>query len=232
MTRTSPGRQMFPEVFTKFLEDNDIDSAIYSLESDCRYIYVIDQTKIKQEDLFIDFPSGVKEVKGVPGFYRLQKPFLSNCIASSKLYNDGLILPLDTASGMAVHALEIKEGDHILDLCCAPGTKLVMMASKMGSSGTITGVDISRHRIFNVRALVKKYKVDNVRIYNENGTSFKRPIFLPKVGGERFKDVIDRFGFCIFVYNYCLLSSDRFLLRVHSANTWAKRKQRKNLVVC
>jgi len=53
-------------------------------------------------------------------------------------------------------------------LSCAPGGKLLYVADLQppGSLGTVTGVDISRHRLSNCRSLIKKYKHDRIRLYH------------------------------------------------------------------
>lgn len=38
-------------------------------------------------------------------------------------YKDGRIFGMDLSSGIAVYALDVQPGDHVLDICCAPGKK-------------------------------------------------------------------------------------------------------------
>lgn len=47
-------------------------------------------------------------------------------IASTLAYQQGKLYGMDAASGAAVAALEISSGDHVLDLCAAPGNALTL----------------------------------------------------------------------------------------------------------
>ncbi|CAO3637176.1 unnamed protein product [Cunninghamella echinulata] len=93
-------------------------------------------------------------------------------------YKNQQVFGIDLSSAIAVEALNITQNDHILDLCCAPGAKLCMIANIIGveGTGTATGVDIASHRLATCRSLVKKYKVGNrVRLYDADGTTFDIP---------------------------------------------------------
>jgi hypothetical protein len=86
--------------------------------------------------------------------------------------------------------LDINASDRILDMCCAPGGKMVLagllqdsvstlVKNKRGvektywaSTGTITGIDISKERILNAASLLKKYRVGKACLYWQNGLTF------------------------------------------------------------
>lgn len=117
-----------------------------------------------------------------------------HCMMSLKLrlisrYKSGNILGIDVASGLAVNALSIEKGHHVLDLCCAPGAKLAYMCKILEDNqvtigdaishnlrrmrmGTVTGVDIAEHRLCTCRALIKKYRLQNARLFLIDGTQF------------------------------------------------------------
>lgn len=63
-----------------------------------------------------------------------------------------------------------------------------MISNILGSTetgtGTVTGVDISPHRVATCRSLVKRYRVaDRVRLFNADGTTF--PVHAPSRLGAR-----------------------------------------------
>lgn len=61
-----------------------------------------------------------------------------------------------------------------------------MISNIIGSegTGTVTGVDISPHRVATCRSLVKRYKVaERVRLFNADGTAFK--VYAPSRLGAR-----------------------------------------------
>ena len=93
-------------------------------------------------------------------------------------YKQRQVMGIDVASVMAVEELEILDHHHVLDLCCSPGTKMILMASLLGGSGSkgsITGVDISEKRLFTCRSLLKAHKCCNVRLFKHDGCSFDLP---------------------------------------------------------
>lgn len=99
------------------------------------------------------------------------------------LYREGKIIPMELSSGLAVLLLDLQENDAFLDVCCAPGCKLVLaglMIGKFGGNGidaggSCTGVDISRHRLCTAKSMVTKYKVPNVRLFLGDARKFVVP---------------------------------------------------------
>ena len=80
------------------------------------------------------------------------------------------------SSGAAVAALQLAEGEHCLDLCCAPGAKLCMMAEAVGPSGSVTGVDVSLPRLCTCRSsMLEKYRIPNARLFLADSRYFAVP---------------------------------------------------------
>ncbi len=171
--------EQFPLVLAEYLKSNDIDPTIYTHEGR-KYFYstvgmeVLDKDTVGQAEL--------AKCELVPGFYSVKPSF---AFSSSKLYEEGNILPMDIGSGLAVHFLELKSGDNVLDLCCAPGGKMVLAGLLMGrdfnakepeANGSLTGVDIAAHRLAICRSLLKKYKVPRSRLFCADGTCFDESV--------------------------------------------------------
>ncbi|GJU24646.1 bacterial Fmu (Sun)/eukaryotic nucleolar NOL1/Nop2p [Tanacetum coccineum] len=80
---------------------------------------------------------------------------------------------IDATSRSAVLALNISPGDHVLDLCAAPGAKLCMILELLGNSGSVTGVDVARHWLAACRNLIQKYSLgDHCRLFVADRASF------------------------------------------------------------
>ncbi|XP_073226716.1 rRNA (cytosine-C(5))-methyltransferase NOP2C isoform X3 [Cicer arietinum] len=160
-----------PDAFLHFLESNGIDPSIYtSIDSTPRYI----RLKPGFEDCIQEIQSETKckpeKLDWLLGFYTLP-PHIQ--IASTKVYQQGKIYGIDASSGAAVMALGIEPGDHVLDLCAAPGAKLCMILDLLGDSGSVTGVDAARHRLAACRTMLQKYKLgDRCRLFVADGTTF------------------------------------------------------------
>eukprot|EP00750_Incisomonas_marina_P017811 INCI2490.1.p1 GENE.INCI2490.1~~INCI2490.1.p1 ORF type:complete len:465 (+),score=73.35 INCI2490.1:587-1981(+) len=109
------------------------------------------------------------------------------------------IYGIDASSCAAVVALDPQPGDHVLDLCCAPGAKLCFLANYMKHCGTLTGVDLSADRLRRTWKMLVRYgvadatctahpdempsrsdrKVWHLRVFQGDGTAFALPPPLP-----------------------------------------------------
>ena len=68
-----------------------------------------------------------------------------------KSFEDGLFYMQDPSTLLAVHALDVKPGQFLVDLCAAPGGKTSLIAQKMGNAGTLLASDIDAERLQLVR---------------------------------------------------------------------------------
>ncbi|TKY55922.1 Ribosomal RNA small subunit methyltransferase B [Spatholobus suberectus] len=160
-----------PEAFLQFLEANGLDPSIYTaIDSTPRYIRLKPGCEACIEEVEAEVKCKVEKLEWLPGFYSLP-PHIQ--IAGSRAYREGKIYGVDAASGAAVMALNISPGDHVLDLCAAPGAKLCMILDLLGDSGSATGVDVARHRLAACRTMLQKYALgDRCRLFVADGTAF------------------------------------------------------------
>ncbi|XP_050128221.1 uncharacterized protein LOC126604934 isoform X3 [Malus sylvestris] len=108
-----------PDAFLDFLKENGLDPSIYSeSHSTPRYIRLKPGLEARIEEIEAEIKWKLEEVEWLPGFYALPPDVQ---IANSNAYREGKIYGIDAASGAAVSALDISAGDHVLDLCAAPG---------------------------------------------------------------------------------------------------------------
>ncbi len=63
------------------------------------------------------------------------------------LYQNGSLSPQDLGAYQIVEMLDPQEGESILDVCAAPGTKTMAMAEKMNGTGQIMALDLHAHRV-------------------------------------------------------------------------------------
>ncbi|KAJ1963712.1 hypothetical protein IWQ62_003135, partial [Dispira parvispora] len=175
-TSTASQREL-PESFIRFLKDNGIPHDFYdTCGAIPRYFRTArrlpsDNIESIRIELKLKFDAPMEKVPHVPDFWRTA-PHVK--LSHLEAYAQGYIYGLDITSGLAVLALDLEENDQVLDLCCAPGAKLCMISDLLGTDGrgTVTGVDISPQRIATCRALVKKYRHWNARLYCGDGTTF------------------------------------------------------------
>jgi len=183
----------FPPRFFQFLEVNDIDPTIYTIQSLPRYIRLNTHIPFSQLPSLSDLSSQlsctqIHQIPNLPHFYSL--PSITK-IVNSLAYKQGKIFGIDLSSAIAVYSLDIHPNDHILDLCCAPGAKLCLISNLLDIKGigTITGVDISKNRLSICKNLCKKYRISKVRLFLEDGTKFNvlAPSYL-----EPIKKIIEK----------------------------------------
>ncbi|KAK0591286.1 hypothetical protein LWI29_037963 [Acer saccharum] len=160
-----------PDAFLDFLQENGLDPSIYAaVDSTPRYIRLKAGIEAQLEEIEAEIKCKLERLVWLQGFYSLPPDFK---IANSNAYKQGKIYGIDAASGAAVSALDVSVGDHVLDLCAAPGAKLCMILDILGDSGSVTGVDVARHRLAACRTLLQKYALGNrCRLFVADGTTF------------------------------------------------------------
>eukprot|EP01080_Neovahlkampfia_damariscottae_P011663 gene11663-4900_t len=151
-------------------------SQVYEKGEDIpRYIRLKENTKENIEKFEKETNSNLIEVKWLPyNFYELSS---SIKIVNSDMYKHGNIYGMDASSALAVVVLDLKKGDSVLDLCCAPGTKLCFISDYLKlfcqtDDYKVTGVDVSKERLFITKSQLQKYKIENTRIILADGTNF------------------------------------------------------------
>ncbi|EPS60931.1 hypothetical protein M569_13869 [Genlisea aurea] len=161
-----------PKTFLDFLSQNGLSPSLYAASSQSipRYVRLKPGFESHIGDIEDEIGCNLVEVPWLPNFYHLPPEIR---IASTKAYREGKIYGIDAASGAAVLALNVSHGDHVLDLCAAPGAKLCMVADLLEGSGSLTGVDIARHRLAATRNILNKYALgDRCRLFVADGTKF------------------------------------------------------------
>ncbi|KAL6857240.1 hypothetical protein ACP4OV_018622 [Aristida adscensionis] len=160
-----------PAAFLEFLSENGLDPAVYSMAATIpRYIRLKPGMESQTAEIEDELNCRLEKVSWLPGFYALPPEIQ---IAGSKAYQQGKIYGIDAASGAAILALDVQPGDHVLDLCAAPGAKLCMLADMLGSTGSLTGVDVAKHRLAACRTMLQKYSLgDRTRLFVADGTLF------------------------------------------------------------
>tara|TARA_B100000287_G_scaffold61084_1_gene53393 strand:+ start:1445 stop:2764 length:1320 start_codon:yes stop_codon:yes gene_type:complete len=84
-------------------------------------------------------------------------------VLDNNLFNCGIISIQDPASAAVAEMVKPVNGDIILDVCAAPGTKSLLMAQKVGINGRVLASDKDSSRVEMGRSDIKRHKNKNIR---------------------------------------------------------------------
>jgi tRNA (cytosine49-C5)-methyltransferase len=104
-------------------------------------------------------------------------------LTSLPIYKEGYFYIQNLASMLPALVLDPQPGEHILDMCAAPGSKTTQIAMMMQNKGEIIANDKSRQRLFKLNALCKQYGINNVQTKNLPGEIMwkKYPNYFDKI---------------------------------------------------
>ena len=83
----------------------------------------------------------------------------------------GLFQVQDESAGLAVRFLGPREGETIVDLCCAPGGKTTYIAQNVGAGGQVIACDFALHRLRRVEENRQRMGLGQVRLVVMDGGS-------------------------------------------------------------
>lgn len=102
-------------------------------------------------------PNAFAKLEENPSFEEIRKsvPRAANGLLSHYL--------MDAGSIAAARALEVQEGDVVLDLCAAPGGKSLILIEALANSGEILLNDVSAARRDRLKKVIQQYVPQEVR---------------------------------------------------------------------
>jgi len=99
-------------------------------------------------------------------------------LSSTDEYKKGKILPMSYWSVIAVEMLDLQKDSSFLDMCCAPGMKLIYASLTLQRISptieySVSAVDISSKRLSACISLVKKYRAYPLSIFEGDSERFQ-----------------------------------------------------------
>ncbi len=121
----------------------------------------------------------VEPVREVPWFFRVEPRDAS--LGNTEEYYLGLIYPMTLSSCLPVYALEPKEGELILDLCAAPGSKTTQIAQHTEDRALIVANDKRLDRITALVANLRRIGVSSAITTLYRGEQFPLEVKFDRV---------------------------------------------------
>ncbi len=93
-------------------------------------------------------------------------------VHKSKAYADGLFHVQDIASQLCCKALDVHDGETVIDVCAAPGGKTFTLSELMCNTGKIISSDIYPHRLKLINDGAKRLGLTNINAVQNDGSLF------------------------------------------------------------
>ena len=106
-----------------------------------------------------------------------------NEVSQSREYDEGKFYIQNLSSILASVLLEPKEGEKILDMCAAPGSKTTHLAALTNNKAEIIANDSEISRVNSLNRVVEQFGVKNCKVTLSDGEDFgkKYPVSFDKV---------------------------------------------------
>lgn len=106
--------------------------------------------------------------------------FVSNCGFVKGLCESGLATFQSATSMYAAQAMQLEDGEKILDICSAPGGKSVYMSEL--ADVEITACDIHEHRLALIKSYISRMSAEGIKILHNDALVYE----------ENFEDKFDK----------------------------------------
>lgn len=87
-------------------------------------------------------------------------------------FREGLFYVQDISSMMVAEWADPKEGDHIIDVCAAPGGKSIHLAEKMHGTGSIEARDLTDYKVGLIEENIVRHGLSNVKAARWDATVY------------------------------------------------------------
>jgi ubiquinone/menaquinone biosynthesis C-methylase UbiE len=75
----------------------------------------------------------------------------------------------------AARALDVREGDRVLDLCCGTGLMFPFLAERVGETGKVVGVDFSRDMLDVAKRRIARRGFAQIELVEASATDYQPP---------------------------------------------------------
>lgn len=108
-------------------------------------------------------------VEGLTGVYRLSG---YDSLSDIRAFSEGLFQVQDVSSVLAGLAASPKAGDHVLDVCAAPGGKSLHAADLLKGTGLVEARDLSDEKTDLIRDNIRRSRFENITAKTQDALIF------------------------------------------------------------
>lgn len=114
----------------------------------------------------------------IPCRYAFDGITITSSVSLSALssFRQGLFTVQNEASQLAVMIMDTQPGDHILDVCAAPGGKATYLAELTGSSGRVFACDRNTRKLQHITEAADRLGIENIVTVTLDGTKPLAPL--------------------------------------------------------
>ncbi len=123
----------------------------------------------------------MQEIKWAPNTYFVLNHDKSE-VSQTLEYQDGKFYIQNLSSILDALVLDPKEGEYVLDMCAAPGSKTTHIAALMNNKGKILANDVDMSRVSSLKNVLYQFGAKNAKATFSDSTEF----------GKKYPDYFDR----------------------------------------
>ncbi|MBR0294572.1 MAG: NOL1/NOP2/sun family putative RNA methylase [Bacilli bacterium] len=155
----------FTEHLKTYLNDEEIDSLMKSLNDESKHAVLLNPSKMNDEEFLSIYPHAVKHPI-VNHAYIYDKNEYD--LGKSVWHTLGCFYLQEPSAMIPAYLLSPNKGEVVLDLCAAPGGKSVQTSFLMENDGLIISNDLSKSRAFSILENVERLGIGNIIITNND----------------------------------------------------------------
>ncbi len=168
--KTIIGNERYDQVVQSFSRPEILSVRINTLKTTRPEIFV----QLKERNIIFREVSWSAEALILEGLPRKE-------LGQMDLVNEGLLYRQSLSSMLPALVLDPRPGEHVLDMCAAPGSKTTQMAALMRNAGEIVAVEAIRGRYYRLRSVVTQMGVTNVALKLTDARRFRSSALFDRI---------------------------------------------------
>ncbi|OGJ53853.1 hypothetical protein A3D11_04045 [Candidatus Peribacteria bacterium RIFCSPHIGHO2_02_FULL_49_16] len=166
---------MIARPFDRYQEFTDIDALTDIADKPLRKSIRVNTLKMSVEEFRVRARKKGWALEQIPwceeGFF-IDREDRSSALGKDLLHLTGCMYMQEAASMLPAELLDPKQGEIILDMSAAPGSKTTQMAARMQSTGHIIANDVQEKRLWTLKTALHRSGVTNTIVSKKPGQWF------------------------------------------------------------